>query len=896
MVKSVEKNEVLPLTLLFIHSFLNGLALVYFEATANTLFLMNYDTSDLPYIYILASIVSVVIGYFYTVLENNLNIKKLLSITLFLILLIVIFFFVSITVFKIKALYMWIMVFKDVLWIFVGIEFGILTGMIFNIRQGKRLFGLLVSGEIIAGIIGGLSIGFIIELTDTINLLVISALALVVSFLLLLKILNEFSDRFKEEAENSEDNTEPISYKEILKNRYYVLFFALSVLSFFVFYFIDYIFYYEVENHFKSEKEMASFFGIFFALLNIVNLCSSLFVSGAVLSRFGIIFGLLAIPLMSIFGVGLVLLLSSVSLIFIVIIAIKLLNEVIDISILNPTFKVLYQPIPVEDRVKVLAFRETIIEPVAMGLVGIILLFFTSFSGIELILYLIILFSALWLYYAKELKNEYVKSLENVVGKRKYFTDEILYSGVSNDLLLKGLSSENEIEILYYLNLLEKFNYNDLDEVILKLISHESMRVRKASLEKLNKFNLIESLDILNKRLEVEKDDEVFKLLLITYSKIGTKTVQKTVLKYIDNENGLIQEGAIIGLHKYCGSDARNIAVSVLEGLFNSVDTDEQIKALNILEEIGIDEFDDSFSKCLKSDNFEIRKLAIEIVAKLKLENFIPIIYESINNPKYRKITVFCLSEFGDTILTTIKNIFNDTNNLQNKITLIEILGHMKSESANEFLFDLVSEPLLTDSVLKALFKADYTVENEDKLYSLLEFVIKDILSDLLVLQSFNTKKYANTYLVFKELVDIKINNIFLILGFKYSKKTLSQVKNFTNTSNDVKAYTIELIDNLLPIKLNSIVLPILDDGTISKKLSKYNNDFKPNEMSQEDFFKLINNSDEFLPIVKISLLYEIGKNKDSHYNALVESNLKSSDEIISETASWAMHELKEKV
>ena len=857
---------------------------------------MNYDTSDLPYIYILASIVSVVIGYFYTVLENNLNIKKLLSITLFLILLIVIFFFVSITVFKIKALYMWIMVFKDVLWIFVGIEFGILTGMIFNIRQGKRLFGLLVSGEIIAGIIGGLSIGFIIELTDTINLLVISALALVVSFLLLLKILNEFSDRFKEEAENSEDNTEPISYKEILKNRYYVLFFALSVLSFFVFYFIDYIFYYEVENHFKSEKEMASFFGIFFALLNIVNLCSSLFVSGAVLSRFGIIFGLLAIPLMSIFGVGLVLLLSSVSLIFILIIAIKLLNEVIDISILNPTFKVLYQPIPVEDRVKVLAFRETIIEPVAMGLVGIVLLFFTSFSGIELILYLIILFSALWLYYAKELKNEYVKSLENVVGKRKYFTDEILYSGVSNDLLLKGLSSENEIEILYYLNLLEKFNYNDLDEVILKLISHESMRVRKASLEKLNKFNLIESLDILNKRLEVEKDDEVFKLLLITYSKIGTKTVQKTVLKYIDNENGLIQEGAIIGLHKYCGSDARDIAVSVLEGLFNSSDTDEQIKALNILEEIGIDEFDDSFSKCLKSDNFEIRKLAIEIVAKLKLEKFIPIIYESINNPKYRKITVFCLSEFGDTILTTIKNIFNDTNNLQNKITLIEILGHMKSESANEFLFDLVSEPLLTDSVLKALFKADYTVENEDKLYSLLEFVIKDILSDLLVLQSFNTKKYTNTYLVFKELVDIKINNIFLILGFKYSKKVLSQVKNFTNTSNDVKAYTIELIDNLLPIKLNSIVLPILDDGTISKKLSKYNNDFKPNEMSQEDFFKLINNSDEFLPIVKISLLYEIGKNKDSHYNALVESNLKSSDEIISETASWAMHELKEKV
>ena len=857
---------------------------------------MNYDTSDLPYIYILASIVSVVIGYFYTVLENNLNIKKLLSITLFLILIIVLFFFISITVFKVKALYMWIMVFKDVLWIFVGIEFGILTGMIFNIRQGKRLFGLLVSGEIIAGIIGGLSIGFIIELTDTINLLVISSLALVVSFLLLLKILNEFSDRFTEEEENNENSTEAISYKDILKNRYYVLFFAISVLSFFVFYFIDYIFYYEVENHFKSEKEMASFFGIFFALLNIVNLCSSLFVSGAVLSRFGIIFGLLAIPLMSIFGVGLVLVLSSVSLIFILIIAIKLLNEVIDISILNPTFKVLYQPIPLEDRVKVLAFRETIIEPVAMGLVGVVLLFFTSFSGIELILYLIVLFSALWLYFAKELRHEYVKSLENVVGKRKHFTDETLFSGVSNELLLKGLSSENEIEILYYLNLLEKFNYNDLDEVILKLISHESIRVRKASLEKLNKFNLLESLDILNARIEVEKNDEVFKLLLITFSKIGQEKVTETVLKYVRNDNALIQEGAVVGLYKYCGNNAQTTAVSILKDLLNSASNSDKIKALNILVEIGIEGFVEAFEECLKNDNFEIRKLAIEIVAKLKLVQFIPNIYECINDPKYRKIAVFCLSEFGDSILSTVKDIFNDTNDLHNKITLIEILGHMKSESANEFLFELVKKPLLTDSVLKALFKADYTIEDEDTLYSLLEFIIKDILSDLLVLNAFNSNKYSNTYLVFKELVDIKINNIFLILGFKYSKKVLSQVKNFTNTSSDVKAYTIELIDNLLPIKLNSIVLPILDDVSFSKKLSKYENDFKPTDISEASFFHFINKSNDVLPILKISLLYEIGKNKDRLYNTLVESNLESNNQMILETASWAILELKEKV
>ena len=263
LMKLVEKNERLPLAILFIHSFFNGLALVYFETTANTLFLMHYDVTDLPYVYILSALVSVVIGYFYTKLENFVNVKKLLLITLIFALLVVSLFFVSIKFYESKMIYMLIMVFKDIMWIFVGMEFGILIGIIFNIRQGKRLFGYLMSGEILAGIIGGVSIGFIIDMIDTVSLLIISSISFVVSLLILIKILEIFSNRFNDD-DNIEDLDSATPYKEIFENKYYLLFFAVSILSFFVFYFIDYAFYHKVEESFTDEKELVSFFGLFF--------------------------------------------------------------------------------------------------------------------------------------------------------------------------------------------------------------------------------------------------------------------------------------------------------------------------------------------------------------------------------------------------------------------------------------------------------------------------------------------------------------------------------------------------------------------------------------------------------------------------------------------------------
>ncbi|MGB5793243.1 hypothetical protein [Poseidonibacter sp.] len=85
-----------------------------------------------------------------------------------------------------------------------------------------------------------------------------------------------------------------------------------------------------------------------------------------------------------------------------------------DISILSPTFRILYQPIPMKYRTKVLAFRETIIEPLSLGIAGVLLLYLSTLQGIEPLYYIIILMALCWLYFAWHLKNEYVITLKKM--------------------------------------------------------------------------------------------------------------------------------------------------------------------------------------------------------------------------------------------------------------------------------------------------------------------------------------------------------------------------------------------------------------------------------------------------------------------------------------------------
>ena len=70
-------------------------------------------------------------------------------------------------------------VWAEVEWVVLNLEFWGLAGQLMNVRQGKRLFGLIGTGELIAGGLAGLAVPTLVAHLGTPNLLVLSAASVV---------------------------------------------------------------------------------------------------------------------------------------------------------------------------------------------------------------------------------------------------------------------------------------------------------------------------------------------------------------------------------------------------------------------------------------------------------------------------------------------------------------------------------------------------------------------------------------------------------------------------------------------------------------------------------------------------------------------------------------------
>ncbi|NQY94923.1 MAG: MFS transporter, partial [Campylobacteraceae bacterium] len=809
--------------LLFLHSFLSGISLVFFETAANTLFLMEYSISELPYVYIIASILSVLMGVLYTKLQDKIDIQKLLKISLYFVLCMIIVFFILIKFNDNKLSFMGIMIFKDILWMFVGMEFGILSGIIFNIRQGKRLFGLLMTGEILSGILGGLSIGYILNYIQTIDLLFFSSLTLILSIILLNKIIKTFPKRFDDAQVDDESETSDGGYSSLLKNKYYLIFFSISLLSFLVFYFIDYIFYFTVEARFTDEKELAIFFGIFIAMLNVVNIISSVFLSGKLLSRYGVGLGLMAIPVLALIGTSslLVTLSFSVAIAFVILLLLKLLNEAFDISILTPSFRIMYQSIPISQRMRVIAFRETIIEPIAMGLAGVLLLFASAVEGIEMVCYAIIIICIIWVVLAKTLKVQYVEALKKLLNRRQVITDETFLENVDSTIFLEGLKSDNEVEVIFSLESLAKIKYFDIKNILESLLSHDREQVRLSVLNVIYNSDMMTLSSKLQRRIQKEKVEVVFSALLNTYCKLLGFEAIAVVKPLVGDKHQYIKESAIVSLVRYCGIDGILIAGELIKKLFADNCVTNRLNALGILNRIGILGFYDSIKESLESQNDELKNKAIETIGNLKVKRLVPEVIKNLNNQQFRINSINTLVKFGSSIVEQLIQSFESTNTLAQQTALIKVLASLKDDIANDFILKHTQNTLLVDVVYEALFKNSFRFSKKEDINDLLFSNLREVLKLYKVLESFNKKEYINTFDVINEFKNKKIENIFLILGLAFPRGTIIQARsNYQSKSREKRAFTVELLDNLLSNEIKNSVIPILEDLSLSKRIT----------------------------------------------------------------------------
>src|SRR5688572_7074262 len=186
---SVETGERRTVALLLAHSFAMGLSTVFFETAASALFLARFGPLTLPYVYMAAAVLNTAAGAAYSALQGRVAFPRLMTGTLWALLVSVLALRVGLAATEAASLTFLLLVWYRAISILTDLEYWAVAGRLFDVRQAKRLFPLIGSGEVVARIAGSFAVPLLVAFMGVPNLLVLSGAALLACALLASAVL-----------------------------------------------------------------------------------------------------------------------------------------------------------------------------------------------------------------------------------------------------------------------------------------------------------------------------------------------------------------------------------------------------------------------------------------------------------------------------------------------------------------------------------------------------------------------------------------------------------------------------------------------------------------------------------------------------------------------------------
>ncbi len=357
---------------LFLQAFLLGIPQLFTATVAAALFLDAFSAGDLPYVIMAGGLLVPALGYLLSAALTRFGATATLRTTLALLVagLGTIAALLAATggASPVRiALIIWV----DVEYAFTELSFTAHANRVLDIRQAKRLFGLVSAGQVLAAMIGGFLAPWLLRFMPVGALLGISLFGLVCAWLNFERMGRRHplaSDGYHE-ADASAATT--------VRDPLVRLIFLLVFLEFCVQAFSETIFYAGLQRSLPDAGSVASFLGLFFALAGACKLAINVFGTNPFLARFGLRGGLVAPALLMALPLAVHVLWSLIggqgSGAFVPLVLVRFLQTVALSSLYAPAYFTLYQPLRSTLRSSAQALADTAVGQIGSGFAGLLL-------------------------------------------------------------------------------------------------------------------------------------------------------------------------------------------------------------------------------------------------------------------------------------------------------------------------------------------------------------------------------------------------------------------------------------------------------------------------------------------------------------------------------------------
>lgn len=849
---NVRKTEVAGLALMILHAFFNGLGIALTYTVINTLIIDKKMVSSLPYIFIIGSILVLISGNIYARMEHKYQPVKLFRVIILLGLLWSTLLFLNFGISKSAIMVTVAYVTYFIIYLINNLEFWGVAALIFNVRQGKRLFGMLSIGESLAKIIGYSLTPFIIHHFDVQYVFLVIAISYGASFIIFQYLQRIYQQHLhhehahEHEIEEEEEHANKggllhMSVKKILNvddfTKYVSVFALVATICYFL---LQFAFLEQVKYRFKNLEEIATFFALLFSIAKLLNLFIKLFISGRLLQYLGLKFVLLLLPIVLLIptALGLAGLINmppgSNYLIWIFSI-IMVLDEMLRSSLYTPSYLLLFQPLTKEKRLAGHTLSKGIMEPLGLGIAGIIIVFMVLIGKFQLnyLLWIILTFLVIWIFSGNQVFKAYLDVLRHALKTKLLNRGTLNLSKEEVQFLREKLSNtEDPTEKIYALNLLRnELNPEETVEHIYELLSNENPDISSSGIKMCGDYHLTSLIPIIQTRID-DNDERVVRAAIYVYCQLTKEQCIEYFQEKYEKLSPAAQRTALSSILKYGGLHGAIHFGKQLLQMIESKEAETRANAARIIYNIGIREFYLPLTKLFDDNNIEVRKAALMAASRINHPDLIePVLNVAMEKSMFRhgKKTITAMPP--EIIPAILKKVLSS--NQYDKVRLLRLINKRKEKAIEVLLFSQLEAPNfeLRKEAIHSIFARDFVMNNEHE--KQLRTSLKEILQALHNLIRFQSEIDTPLLLgaIQNEIYHVDLPLLYQCLGYLYPKHMIREIIDNANIiSKDYRSNAIELLENLLRGRDKRDIIPILEKIYEGKEHSSFN------KKSREDF------------------------------------------------------------
>lgn len=829
----IQRGEGRSAGLMVGHSFFMGTSTVFFETAASALFLSQFERQTLPWVYVAAAALNIVTGAVYSWLRERASFSRLMAGTLLFLLLSVGAFRVGLALGAAAWLVFALLVWYRVLSILTDLEYWAVAARLYDVRQAKRLFGLIGTGEVVARIVGAFSVPLFVQRVGVPNLLWLSAAGLSMCLLLLLPVLRLVPGAETPAPRAARGERGALQQMRAVGGDSYLrVVTAIAVMAVFGKYFVDFAFLEQMSARYSDVKNLAGFFGIFSGLTQGLSLLTRLLVSRPLLERFGIRTGLLVLPLVQLLCTLLIVANGALgdsdsALVFWLVIANQGVYKTLKHPIDNPAFKVLYQPLRAEQRLAAQISVEVIFTPLTIGIAGGIMLLMSTLIRYDPVRFAYVLLAnfALWTLVARRGSRAYQGALHEVLRRR--IVDDApftLNDATSVALLRSKLVGGTPAEVIFALHLLERAEYAGTASALLERLDHPAPEVRRYALERLAALRPAGALDVVRRRVTIEPDARALSAAVRALGTLGGDASAPTLLSFLSHADASVRRGALAALFGLAGPDARAPALGRLRKLVASPDAGDRLLAARALGDRCPVEAHEPLGQLLHDADSAVRRAAFTAAARRP--ELAPLLVENLGQAGYAGAAAAALVAAGEAVVPTLIESFIGGGRRALLVRLVRVLGEIGSARGQAFLRAQLGYPdqAVRGEAMDALRRAGYQAAGAAEQATLDALLFEEAEQAAQTLAAWRDLPADGAWRPLNQALEAELRRtrrrVFALLSFRYDREVILRARdNVGHASRDKRAYALEVLDLTLGARHKALLMPLLDDRAADARL-----------------------------------------------------------------------------